>query len=146
MNDVANAKEARPVNDIKSRIDRMVLKSPKPRLITIIAVDNADGTFELIYAFHYNNQYTDVRFTVKAEDELESLSSYYAAAVNMEREIVDMMGLHFKGIEGGMLLMPEKGIVNPLRKPLKPPELASPVATEMRPPTGPGTDPKEVKP
>jgi NADH:ubiquinone oxidoreductase subunit C len=118
MNDVTS-KGPKPVNDIKSRIDRMDLKYPKPRLISIIAIDNSDGTFELIYAFHYNNQYTDVRYTVKAEDELESLSSYYAAALNMEREVVDMMGLHFKGIEGGMLLTEGKGIVTPLRKPLK---------------------------
>ena len=44
-----------------------------------MANDNADGTFELIYAFHYNNQYTEVRYSVKADDELESLSPYYAA-------------------------------------------------------------------
>ena len=103
----------------------MALKYPKPRLITIIPIDNADGTFELIYAFHYNNQYTEVRYTVKEEDELDSLSSHYAAAVNMEREIVDMMGLHIKGITGGMLLEPGKGIVTPLRKPLKPKEVAA---------------------
>jgi NADH:ubiquinone oxidoreductase subunit C len=120
MSDETDRKEQKPVNDIKSRIDRMDLKLPKPRLITIIANDNADGTFELIYGFHYNNQYTDVRFTVKGDDELESLSSYYAGAVNMEREVIDMMGLHFKGVEGGLLLDPAKGIVTPLRKPLKP--------------------------
>ncbi len=122
MTDDLKNKEPKPLNDIKSKVDRMALKFPKPRLITIIANDNADGTFELIYAFHYNNQYTEVRYTVKADDELDSLSPYYAGAVNMEREIVDMMGLHFKGIEGGVLLTPEKGIVTPLRKPLKPME------------------------
>jgi Ni,Fe-hydrogenase III component G len=100
-----------------------------------VANDNADGTFELIYAFHYNNQYTEVRYMVKADDELDSLSSHFAASVNMEREIVDMMGLHFKGIEGGMLLMPEKGIVTPLRKPLKPQETPAPSVTVPAPPT-----------
>jgi NADH:ubiquinone oxidoreductase subunit C len=139
-------KEPKPVNDIKSKIDRMDLKFPKPRLITIIANDNADGTFELIYAFHYNNQYTEVRFTVKEDDELESLSSYYAAATNMEREIVDMMGLHFKGIQGGLLLEPGKGIVTPLRKPLKQQEIPSPAAiAAMTPPPVPPTDTKEAK-
>ena len=140
MSDETDRKENKPVNDIKSKIDRMDLKFPKPRLITIIANDNADGTFELIYGFHYNNQYTDVRFTVKGEDELESLSSYYAGAVNMEREVVDMMGLHFKGIKGGLLLEPGKGIVAPLRKPLKPPAPlpaaspeASPTQTAQKP-------------
>jgi NADH:ubiquinone oxidoreductase subunit C len=134
MTDEIKSKEPKPVNDIKSKVDRMTLKFPRPRLITIIANDNADGTFELIYAFHYNNQYTEVRYTVMADDELDSLSPYYAGAVNMEREIVDMMGLHFKGIEGGMLLTPEKGIVTPLRKPLKPkeskPSLPAPIPVQ----------------
>ena len=119
MTDEIKEKEPKPVNDIGSKVDRMAFKFPRPRLITIVANDNADGTFELIYAFHYNNQYTEVRYSVRADDELDSLSSHFAAAVNMEREIVDMMGLHFKGIEGGLLLTPEKGIVTPLRKPAK---------------------------
>jgi NADH:ubiquinone oxidoreductase subunit C len=119
MTDDTKSNEPKPVNDIRSKVDRMAFKFPKPRLIAIIPIDNADGTFELIYSFHYNNQYTEVRYTVKEEDELDSLSSYYAGAVNMEREIVDMMGLKIKGIEGGMLLTPGKGIVTPLRKPRK---------------------------
>jgi NADH:ubiquinone oxidoreductase subunit C len=127
MTDETKSNEPKPVNDIKAKIDRMTFKFPKPRLITIIPIDNADGTFELIYAFHYNNQYTEVRYTVKEEDELDSLSSYYSAAINMEREIVDMMGLRFKGIEPGLLLDPGKGIVTPLRKPRKPVEAAKPI-------------------
>jgi NADH:ubiquinone oxidoreductase subunit C len=128
MTDVTKSNEPKPINDIKAKIDRMAFKFPRPRLITIISIDNADGTFELIYALHYNNQYTEVRYTAREEDELESLSSYYAAAINMEREIVDMMGLKFKGIEGGMLLDPAKGIVAPLRKPRKAMGAAAPPA------------------
>jgi len=148
MTDETEPNAKKPVNDIKSRIDRMDLKLPKPRLITIIPIDNADGTFELIYAFHYNNQYTEVRFTVREDDELESLSSYYAGAVNMERETVDMMGLHFKGIEGGMLLEPGKGIVSPLRKPPKPGPAPAPGAAAEAAPAKPASvpAPPEVKP
>jgi Ni,Fe-hydrogenase III component G len=134
-------KEPKPVNDIRSKVERMAFKFPKPRLITIVANDNADGTFELIYAFHYNNQYTEVRYIVKADDELESLSSHFAAAVNMEREIVDMMGLNFKGIDGGLLLTPGKGIVTPLKKPVKPQE----VPAAQAPSPAPGNAP-EVRP
>ena len=149
MTDDTKSKEPKPVNDIGSRVDRMAFKYPKPRLITIISNDNADGTYELIYAFHYNNQYTEVRYTVKEDDELESLSTHYAGAVNMEREIVDMMGLRIKGIEGGMLLTPGKGIVNPLRKPRKPPEAAAPASPATPAPPGPAPGPAtvpEVKP
>jgi len=127
-------------------LDRMSFKFPKPRLITIIPIDNADGTCELIYAFHYNNQYNEVRFTVKEDDELESLASYYAGAVNMERETVDMMGLHFKGIEGGMLLEPGKGIVTPLRKPPKPAAAPAPAAASEAAPAKAAAAPREVKP
>lgn len=146
MTDEMMNKGPKPVNDIISKVDRMTFKYPKPRLITIVANDNADGTFELIYAFHYNNQYTEVRYMVKAEDELDSLSPYYAGAVNMEREIVDLMGLHFKGIEGGMLLTPEKGIVAPLRKPLKQPEAAAPSTSTTSPSAAPIDKASEVKP
>ena len=59
----------------------------------------------------------------------------------MEREIVDMMGLHFKGIEGGLLLTPGKGIVTPLRKPCKPQEAPAPQAPSPLPESTP-----EVKP
>ena len=135
MTDDSENQEPKPVNDIRFKVDRMAFKFPKPRLIAIVANDNGDGTFELIYAFHYNDQYTEVRYNVKAEDELESLSSQFAAAVNMEREIVDMMGLHFKGIEGGLLLTPEKGIVTPLRKPLKPQETTAPSVSGPVPPS-----------
>jgi NADH:ubiquinone oxidoreductase subunit C len=145
MTDETKSKEPKPVNDIRSKVDRMSFKFPKPRLITIIAIDKADGTFELIYAFHYNNQYTDVRYTIKEGDELDSLSTHYAAAVNMEREIVDMMGLHFKGIEGGLQLTPGKGIVTPLRKPLKNTGTVGPAPTSPTP-FPPAEKPSEVRP
>jgi NADH:ubiquinone oxidoreductase subunit C len=146
MTDEMKSKEPKPVNDIRSKVDRMTFKYPKPRLITIVANDNADGTFELIYAFHYNNQYTEVRYSVKAEDELDSLSSYYAGAINMEREITDLMGLHFQGIEGGLLLTPEKGVVTPLRKPLKQPEAATPSTSTGAIAAAPIEKTPEVKP
>ncbi len=146
MTEENKSKEPKPVNDIRTKVDRMTFKFPKPRLISIFAIDNADGTFELIYAFHYNNQYTEVRYPVKLEDELDSLSSHYAGAVNMEREIVDMMGLHFKGIEGGLLLTPGKGIVTPLRKPLKPPEAVPVAASPLEPAVPEKKSIPEVKP
>ena len=146
MTDDAKSKEPKPVNDINAKVDRMAFKFPKPRLITIIPIDNADGTFELIYAFHYNNQYTEVRYTVKEEDELDSLSSHYAAAVNMERETVDMMGLHIKGMEPGLLLTPGKGIVTPLRKPRKITEPAAAPTPVPPPPSATAVAAPEVKP
>jgi NADH:ubiquinone oxidoreductase subunit C len=146
MTDEMKNKEPKPVNDIKAKVDRMAFKYPRPRLITIIPIDNADGTFELIYAFHYNNQYTEVRYTVKEEDELDSLSSYYSGATNMEREMVDMMGLHIKGMEPGLLLTPGKGIVTPLKKPRKILEAAAAPAPVSPAPTATAVTAPEVKP
>jgi NADH:ubiquinone oxidoreductase subunit C len=105
-------------NDIRKRLERMTRKADMPRLIDIIAVDRQDGTFDLIYTFHHQNALVDERFVIKAEDELESIRDLYAAAVYMEREIIDMFGLHFQGLEGGFLL-DKNSPQAPLRKPIK---------------------------
>ncbi len=107
-----------PPNDIRKRLERMTRKADMPRLIDIIAVDRQDGTFDLIYTFHHQNALMDERFVIKAEDELESIRDLYAAAVYMEREIIDMFGLRFKGLEGGFLLDKNSPLA-PLRKPIK---------------------------
>jgi NADH:ubiquinone oxidoreductase subunit C len=107
-----------PPNDIRKRLERLTRKADMPRLIDIIAVDRQDGTFDLIYTFHHQNAMMDERFVVKAEDELESIRDLYAAAVYMEREIIDMFGLRFQGLKGGFLL-DKNSPQTPLRKPIK---------------------------
>ena len=60
------------------------------------------------------NQYTMSGFTVKREDELEvPFLTHLTLVPEHEREVVHMMGLHFKGIEGGLLLEPGKGRAAP---------------------------------
>jgi ech hydrogenase subunit D len=110
--------ETAPPNDIRKRLERMTRKADRPRLIDIFTVDRQDGTFDLIYTFHHENGLVDERFLVREEDELESIGDLYAAAVYMEREIIDMFGLHFKGLEGGFLL-DKNSPRTPLRKPIK---------------------------
>ncbi len=110
--------EPTPPNDIRKRLERMTRKADMPRLIDIIAVDRQDGTFDLIYTFHHQNALMDERFVIKADDELESIRDLYAAAVYMEREIIDMFGLRFTGLEGGFLL-DKNSPLTPLRKPIK---------------------------
>ena len=107
-----------PPNDIRKRLERMTRKADMPRLIDIIALDRQDGTFDLIYTFHHQNALMDERFVIKADDELESIGDLYAAAVYMEREVIDMFGLRFKGLEGGFLL-DKNSPLTPLRKPIK---------------------------
>ncbi len=89
------------------------------RLISIFPVDNADGTLELIYMFQQGLEVVQHRYSIKEDEELESLTDLYQGALNMEREMVDMFGLRVKGVEGGLLLCPESGVARPLRKPLK---------------------------
>ena len=108
-----------PVNDIQERLDKMMKKGPKLRLISIFAADRRDGTFDLIYSFHGGDAVQDIRYIVKADDELASLSELYVGAICMEREVVDMFGLRFKGIAGGFLLDPERSPKTPLRLPPK---------------------------
>jgi len=40
----------------------------------------------------------------------------FPGALNFEREIIDLFGLKFKGVQGGLLIMPSTQIVAPLRK------------------------------
>ena len=40
----------------------------------------------------------------------------FPGAKNFEREIIDLFGLKFKGVEGGLLIMPSANIIAPLRK------------------------------
>jgi len=87
------------------------------RLISIISLDNADGTLDLIYMFHRRAGVEQLRYRVNPDQELETVSDLFKGALNMEREIIDLFGMRFKGVRGGMLIMPDSGIVAPLRKP-----------------------------
>jgi NADH:ubiquinone oxidoreductase subunit C len=101
--------------DLKKRLER---SGPEPsRLISIISLDNADGTLDLIYMFHRGAEVDQLRYRVNADQELETVSDLFKGALNMEREIIDLFGLRFKGVQGGLLIMPDSGIVAPLRKP-----------------------------
>ncbi len=86
------------------------------RLIAITARDNMDGTMEVIYSFHLDGEMVHHRFVSRPEWELESVADLWAGARNMEREAIDLLGLKFKGQEGGLLLVPGKSKVAPLRK------------------------------
>lgn len=106
--------------DIRERLRQDVARGPS-RLISIFPVDNADGTLDLIYMLQVGEEVVQHRYVVREDEELESLSDVYKGALNMEREIVDLFGLRFKGVGGGLVLCPESGVVTPLRKPLKQP-------------------------
>jgi NADH:ubiquinone oxidoreductase subunit C len=102
--------------DLKARLES---SGPEPpRLISIIPLDNADGTLDLIYMFQRGAEVDQFRYRIKADQELDTISDLFKGALNMEREDIDLFGLRFKGVQGGLLLMPESGIVAPLRKPL----------------------------
>jgi NADH:ubiquinone oxidoreductase subunit C len=102
------------------------------RLISITAVDKADGTYELIYTFQDKSELVNIRFAIQEEWEIDSIADMYPGALNFEREIIDLFGLKFKGVKGGLVLVPESGVVNPLRK--KRAELAdaAPNTTEVK--------------
>ena len=104
--------------DVRERL-RMKEGQGTSRLISVFPVDNADGTLDLIYMFQHGTEVAQYRYTVNEHEGLESLADLYKGALNMEREAVDLFGLRFKGVEGGLLLCPESGVVNPMRKPPK---------------------------
>jgi len=101
--------------DVRKRLEKMSLKSERPRLIDIMAADRRDGTYDLIYVFHHEGELVDMRYVVAKEEEIVSIADLYAGALCMEREIVDMFGLRIKGVSGGFLLGPNSP-PHPLRQ------------------------------
>ncbi len=86
------------------------------RLVTIVAADEGDGKMELIYVLDRDGEIMTVRSSCRWDDELESLSSVFKGAENMEREIIDILGARFEGIKGGLFLEMKGGVITPLRK------------------------------
>ncbi|MCU0862028.1 MAG: NADH-quinone oxidoreductase subunit C [Methanomassiliicoccales archaeon] len=89
------------------------------RPISVFPVDNADGTLDMIYMFQIGQEVRLWRFAVREDQELPSISDLYKGALNMEREAVDLFGLRFAGVQGGLLLGPDSPVRAPLRKPRK---------------------------
>ncbi len=103
-----------PQVDIRSKVSRM--DKVYAQLIAITAVDLGDGSFELIYSFFTRSELVNLRFTVADGYEIDSIADMFPGAKNFEREIIDLFGLKFKGVQGGLLIMPSTQIVAPLRK------------------------------
>lgn len=103
-----------PQVDIRSKVSRM--DKVAAQLIAITAVDLGDGSFELIYSFFTKSELVNLRFTIQDGYEMDSIADMFPGARNFEREIIDLFGLRFKGVEGGLLIMPSSNIVAPLRK------------------------------
>lgn len=104
--------------DVRKKLEKMMLKAPRPRLVDIMAADRRDGTYDLIYVFQHEGSLVDLRYVVTEDEEISSISDLYSGALCMEREIIDMFGLKFKGVEGGFLL-DKNSPKNPLRLPRK---------------------------
>ncbi len=86
------------------------------RMGGIIARENDDGTIELIYLFDRAGQMVNFRFVILPEWEVDSVVDIFKGALNLEREVVDLFGLHFKGVQPGLLLVLGMSNVAPLRK------------------------------
>ncbi len=86
------------------------------RFVTLVVRDRGNGTMELIYVFHSENEIVEKRFIIRPEWELESISDLWKGALLMEREAIDLFGIKIKGLEGGILLVPGKSPINPLRE------------------------------
>ncbi len=94
----------------------MSMKERGARLITVVGRDLGDGNIELVYLFDEGGKILDHRYVVEAEREVDSISDIYAGATNMERENIDLLGMRFKGLQPGLLLVPGKSVEAPLRK------------------------------
>ncbi|WP_081579762.1 NADH-quinone oxidoreductase subunit C [Methanomassiliicoccus luminyensis] len=97
-----------------SQIREMAAQA-ETRLVTIVASEVGEGELELIYVLDRDGGLEMVRSRSGIDDELESLSPLFLGAENLEREIIDLLGARFEGLEGGFLLMPG-GPTAPLRR------------------------------
>jgi len=99
---------------VRARTQEMVADGA--RMITIVARENDDGTFELIYSFDRGGRMEAFRFTILPEWEVDSVADIFQGAMNMEREVVDLFGLSIKGVRTGLLLQLGKSPDAPLRR------------------------------
>ena len=86
------------------------------RMIAIVALEREDGTIELIYAFDRDQGIVDFRFQVLPEWEIDSVADIFTGALTLEREVVDLFGLRYKGVPPGLFLEAGKSPVAPLRR------------------------------
>ncbi len=105
--------------DVRERLQKAERYGPS-RLIAIFPLDNADGTLDLVYVFQHNEEVVQYRYTIPADQQIESLTDLYKGALNMEREQVDLFGMDIKGIKPGLFLT-EGSPTRPLRKPIAKP-------------------------
>ena len=110
MNDDVDRDASRGIRDVAA-----AMRERGARLITVAARDRGDGTIELTYFFDEDGRIVDHRLAVEAEQEVDSISDIYAGATNMERENIDLLGMRFKGLKPGLLLV-DKSVKAPLRK------------------------------
>lgn len=84
----------------------------------IIALDNNDGSFELIYNFYSTADEEKLLLSFNTKDAIaESIADLYDSATMDEKEIFDLFGINFLGHNDlKRLYMPESWNGHPLRK------------------------------
>lgn len=100
--------------EVRKRTREMV--EAGARMIAIVALEREDGTIELIYAFDRDQGIVDFRFQVLPEWEIDSVADIFTGALTLEREVVDLFGLRYKGVPPGLFLEAGKSPVAPLRR------------------------------
>lgn len=88
--------EILPIEKVVPRI--LEFRNEKYRFVTITACTNKDGTIDLIYSFDKDLKLFNIKTTVPADSEVESISSVYLAGAFAENEIQELFGLHFKSL------------------------------------------------
>lgn len=113
MNEVT-AVDQGPAREVRERVRGMV--SSGARMISIIARENDDGSIEIIYLFDRSGEMIDFRVQILPEWEMDSVADIYIGALSMEREVVDLFGLRFRGVQPGLFLEQGRSPLAPLRK------------------------------
>lgn len=114
MNEAGPKIERNACLEVRKRTKEMV--EAGARMIAIVALEREDGSIELIYSFDRQPGIVDFRFQILPEWEVDSVADIFTGALTLEREVVDLFGLKYKGVPPGLFLEAGKSPVAPLRR------------------------------
>jgi NADH:ubiquinone oxidoreductase subunit C len=87
--------------------------------VTRTCCNNADGTYDVFYSFDKDYALTNLKTTVREDEEVASISNIYLAAAFAENEIAELFGVKIAGLAidyGGHFMLSDDAPDSPFGK------------------------------
>ena len=104
--------------ECRSKLEK--LRNQEARFVVLAGNDLGGGTLEVIYLFVHGGEFVEVRYEAPLDRTLPTVTDLFPAALMLERELVDLMGVNVEGAEPYLLLEAGSGVTAPLRRSLPP--------------------------